>query len=291
MHPSIVSDENSAVLIRISCDLKLTLKVIVILEPIHFAFSAPVFKRTLWIVMALLGFSSVTGLLFQFAIRQICTTHLGLTLAIGIFFWLLAGPYVFKAAQQSNNLMRVKIVALGALLILINQIFVLLLIEFLMAKIYGCKDLLNTWLFNGITNNVLINAICFVGFVVAGHSEKAKALTSQAKALPDSSKEALHHIPVKYGRTVLMVRVEDIIRIEAEHNCITLFCENTKHVLYQSLKSIEKDLPSDFVRVHRSQIVNKKFVVKVENLATGDAILTLKNLTTVRMSRTYKKSW
>jgi hypothetical protein len=266
-----------------------------LIHPHYKVFAMPDFKKALFGMAAVLCLSAITGFLFQLAVNQICTTHLALTLVSGILFWCIAGPYVFHTAtrlSESRIVKWQKVSALGIGLVVLNQVFVFACIEFLMTALYGCKDLLNTWLFNGITNNVLINSLCFVGFVLAGkhYSKKTQEANLTATESSDSKEKTLQHISVKYGSTVSIVPVQNIVHIEAEHNCITLFCETGKHVLYQSLKSIEKNLPDNFVRVHRSHIVNRDCVAKIENIPTGDALLTLRNQTTVRMSRTYKKN-
>jgi DNA-binding LytR/AlgR family response regulator len=57
----------------------------------------------------------------------------------------------------------------------------------------------------------------------------------------------------------------DVMYIEAANNYIFIYTSKQKHVVYLSLKSIEKQLPeSQFTRVHKSYIISNNCVDRVE---------------------------
>ncbi|MCU0393815.1 MAG: LytTR family transcriptional regulator, partial [Thermoflexibacter sp.] len=71
----------------------------------------------------------------------------------------------------------------------------------------------------------------------------------------------------------------------------TFITSKKKYVSYQTLKSIEEVLdPAQFVRIHRSTILNKKQVQKLINLPSGDAWVEIGKGEKLRVSRTYKKN-
>jgi len=262
------------------------------------AFEDPDFRRIFFGVFILIIISIGLGLLFRGALDPFCIARLGIVLLSSTFFWTLTGPFVFELTHcfHSKDQALWVMVGSGFLVVVANQILVYTTIQWAMATFYGCISLQNSWLFSGITNNALINSLCFVGFIFAGKKYAMKRDSTKQGGVPEVDileirGEPQSHISVKYGTVVSLVPVKKIFLIEADHNCISLFSENSKHVLYQSLKSIEQVLPGNFVRVHRSYIVNKDFVIQLESLPTGDAILILSNQRKVRMSRTYKKNY
>lgn len=78
-------------------------------------------------------------------------------------------------------------------------------------------------------------------------------------------------ITVKSGYDLHKIRLSDILYIKSDSEYVNFFFENSKIMVYQSLKSLEDTLPeSQFMRVHRSYIVNKQ---KVESLKDKDIII------------------
>jgi hypothetical protein len=251
-------------------------------------FQLPRFRFVAGAAVVLLALSVALGFLLQLAMEQTCITRLTLMWSVGVLFWLALGPYVFqRAASMSYRWLAL----IGIAILAVNQAIMYVSVPTLMYLLHGCQDQYNHWITNSISNSLLVNGLCFVGFVVAGRweGERQPAQEPQIKNL-EKEKDTTF-IPVKYGSTTLRLEVSSIYLVEVEHNCITLFSESGKHVLYQSLSSFEKSLPDYFVRVHRSRVVNKHFVQEIEGLPSGDALLALRNGYKVRMSRTFRKAW
>lgn len=60
-----------------------------------------------------------------------------------------------------------------------------------------------------------------------------------------------------------MVRIKDILFIERNKSKATIYTKDTTYESCSSLNSLEHDLPNNFVRVHRSYIVNKEHIAKI----------------------------
>lgn len=89
-------------------------------------------------------------------------------------------------------------------------------------------------------------------------------------------------ISIKSGYDLIKVPTADIRFIMSESEYVTYFLKDRKIMSYNSLKSLEIQLDSsNFMRVHRSYIVNKSFIsgISGRNLLLGD--------TKVPVSKTY----
>ncbi len=237
--------------------------------------------------LLLLTLSAALSLVLQVALEQRCTTRLVLIWLLGIAFWLMVGPQVFRWGSEQKSTVRLSLLGIG--LLGLNQILVYLAVPAFLFLLFGCHDAHNHWLINTLSNNLVANAICFGSFVVAARWPTTVGRTVNHPS-PAATARATH-ITIKYGNVARPVPVQTIFLIEVEHNCISLFTENGKHVLYRSLSSFLQELPDSFVRVHRSRVVNKNHVQQIAHLPSGDAVITLKNSMEVRMSRTYKTYW
>ncbi|WP_430405250.1 LytR/AlgR family response regulator transcription factor [Fluviicola sp.] len=88
-------------------------------------------------------------------------------------------------------------------------------------------------------------------------SELTKALSKYLM----SYKETQQHIVVKEKNGSLLVRFADILYLKADDNyCIFFLKDANRLSVPRTLKDIEEKLPSNFLRVHRSYIVNADHV-------------------------------
>ncbi|MEM7083993.1 MAG: response regulator [Pseudomonadota bacterium] len=108
--------------------------------------------------------------------------------------------------------------------------------------------------------------------------------------------EALAHAPDQYpprlelreGSGVLFVEVSDVDWIDAAGDYMCLHAAGETHVIRTTMKRFEEQLnPDQFVRIHRSTLVNWNRVVKVQPHKNGDYNVSLKTGGVLRMSRTY----
>jgi DNA-binding LytR/AlgR family response regulator len=82
---------------------------------------------------------------------------------------------------------------------------------------------------------------------------------------------------IKKGSTLVKLKLNDIIYIEALENYVTLTTNNDKFTIHFTMKAIENQLPSGiFIRVHRSFIINKSMIQAIKenslDLTVGDTI-------------------
>ncbi|MEM9983283.1 MAG: LytTR family DNA-binding domain-containing protein, partial [Bacteroidota bacterium] len=170
-----------------------------------------------------------------------------------------------------------------------NQLFVRGTVDLLMYTSFRCTTASDSWLEYFLSNNLLINTLCYVSFVSYGFAKhtihKEKSSIVQNNKLHFTEK-----IAVKEGNCLIYIDIDSIKWIEADNNCIVFHTTYKKIVSYQTLKSVEAILdPRVFVRIHRSTIINRFLVKSITNLSTGGGLLQTTDDVQLRVSRTYKK--
>jgi two-component system, LytTR family, response regulator len=87
---------------------------------------------------------------------------------------------------------------------------------------------------------------------------------------------------------ILFLPVSEIRWIGAEENYVRICTASESHLLRETMASTEKRLdPRQFLRVHRSAIVNLRYIKEVRTEGKGDFVVHLLNGQKVTMSRSY----
>lgn len=76
------------------------------------------------------------------------------------------------------------------------------------------------------------------------------------KAIPEQKDSFF----VKDGNKWIQVKTEDIQYIKSESNYVVLHLPGKKIMSLMNLKDLEMNLPPHFIRIHRSYIVNSRFI-------------------------------
>ncbi len=93
---------------------------------------------------------------------------------------------------------------------------------------------------------------------------------------------------VTEGNKKLSIAVSDILYFSASPPYINIYAKHKKYLHTETLKSIVIKLnPEEFVRVHKSTIVNIKMVDSYNSRLNGDYDLALKNNIKLRVSRNF----
>ncbi len=93
----------------------------------------------------------------------------------------------------------------------------------------------------------------------------------------ESKKNIRDYYPVKEGSKITLIQFNEIVDFSASNNYIFLTDINGKDYLVDSnLADLENKLPEDFIRVHKSTIINSKLIQEVKKLANGRYDLVMK---------------
>lgn len=108
---------------------------------------------------------------------------------------------------------------------------------------------------------------------------------------------ALEHLEGRYARRLMIrtdgrlyfVKVSDIEWVEAAGNYVRLHAGKDVHLMRGTLTALEQQLdPDQFVRIHRSTIVNLEAVRELQPWFAGDYVVMLRNGGQLRLSRWYR---
>lgn len=110
-------------------------------------------------------------------------------------------------------------------------------------------------------------------FVQAVNKAVTMASTGPAPAAPvqnlvktlDEIPEFLLRIAVKSRHKVSVIPIEEVVYLEAEGDYVMIYTQDGRHLKEKTMKYFETHLdPEQFIRIHRSYIVNAKFIDRIE---------------------------
>ena len=106
-------------------------------------------------------------------------------------------------------------------------------------------------------------------------------------------KKEMHSISVKSGDKILFVPLSDISFFQAEDKYVLLnTVDNKQYLMNYTITSLEEKLPSNFVRVSRSTIVNSSKIREMERYFTGKYMIVMldQKQTKIETGSTYQEN-
>lgn len=86
----------------------------------------------------------------------------------------------------------------------------------------------------------------------------------------------IHNLAIKKKDKILLVDFEDISFLQAEDKYTNVYMKSgEQHLLSKSLNQLMDLLPAQFIRVHRSFIINRTIVIEIQKYFKGKFILHL----------------
>jgi two-component system LytT family response regulator len=122
-----------------------------------------------------------------------------------------------------------------------------------------------------------------------------RTVSDLLRVLPDLLRDARSlrspRLAVKSQGRVLFLEANEVVWIQANGNYVMLHCEGGSHLIRGTLAEIESSLDEkQFLRIHRSVIVNAGYVREVRPWPTGEYILKLRNGKELTVTRKYKQN-
>lgn len=98
------------------------------------------------------------------------------------------------------------------------------------------------------------------------------------KESEEVKKESILTFPIKVNDKTILINIETIIAFSAEGNYVILNdVEGNKYHFEFSLKNLIEKLPENFIRIHRSTIINKKMIKEIHKYFNGRYALIMNN--------------
>lgn len=125
---------------------------------------------------------------------------------------------------------------------------------------------------------------------------KQTNLAKPALAIEDllqqiKGKTALKTLTVKLGDRILLIKIDEIIHIQAEEKYVFLHtADGKKHLTDYTLSNLEDKLPEDFLRIHRSDIINTNQIREIRRGFNGALIFVMSNSAKITSSRSNSES-
>ncbi len=222
------------------------------------------------------------GRMFQESLGVSCFSELSILAISSFLFWNLSakqikqwgGKWAINASPKNLMIQGGLGLSASVMNIFIGQV----LVVFLMTTIYNCTSPSFNVLNASLTNNVAVNLLCY--FALLFYFLQKERIKVQ--------KQSYMRISVSKKGFQFQLHPTEIIYVETSNNCVVLHTEKGKFVKYQSLKSLSEILcPETFKRVHRSYLVNSKFVDHIQKNHSGDGKLHLRTGDSIKFSRTY----
>lgn len=123
-------------------------------------------------------------------------------------------------------------------------------------------------------------------FTMERTKECLRRIIEDYQALNQSNAED-HHILINNGGSTHRLAYSSVMYIESINKKLCIYTQRQAISVRNSLNALEKRLPPDFVRCHRSYIINSNFVADLDYVSM---LLTLSNGDTLPISRSCKTS-
>jgi two-component system LytT family response regulator len=98
----------------------------------------------------------------------------------------------------------------------------------------------------------------------------------------------LTRVALRSAGKISFVGIEDVLYVQAAENYVQLHLKASRHMLHVPIATLESSLdPQMFLRIHRSVLVNVRYIQELETGAHGEYIVVLKTGVQLQSSRSY----
>ncbi|MES2448212.1 MAG: response regulator [Bacteroidota bacterium] len=106
-----------------------------------------------------------------------------------------------------------------------------------------------------------------------------------------NGKKSIKTLTVKIGEKILLIKLSDIVHIQAEDKYVFLHTvDGKKHLTDFTLSTLEDKLPEEFLRIHRGDIINTDYIKEIRKGFNGALIFVLNNTSESRVTSSRSNS-
>lgn len=128
------------------------------------------------------------------------------------------------------------------------------------------------------------------------HKLKQTNLANEAIRIEDlikqiQGKKSIKTLTVKLGDKIILVKLSDITHVQAEDKYVFLHTlDGKKHLTDFTLSTLEEKLPNEFVRIHRSEIINTDHIKEIRKGFNGALVFVLDGKEETRLTSSRSNS-
>jgi two-component system LytT family response regulator len=138
--------------------------------------------------------------------------------------------------------------------------------------------------------------------IEAERLEKTIKKLKQTNLLPDQvpialllkqiqGKKEVKTLTVKLGDKILLIKLVDIVHIQAEDKYVFLHTiDGKKHLTDFTLSVLEEKLPQEFIRIHRSEMINTEYIKEIRKGFNGALVFILNDAEETRVTSSRSNS-
>ena len=211
-----------------------------------------VFWSTIWVILTLLFSSSVNSWVISF---YFVTILMPVVLATSIFFNRFLVPRFLLQEK------RIKFFLYFGYMLIVS-IYLELLVMILAFVILADYQIQNLGKIAG--DIYLLTVIMYLVVLVEGLILAVRKLKEKGLAI-EALQEKLHvsnqkELVIRSNRKQVLLSLEDIMYIESRGDYVEVHTVGDSHLTKEKISSLDERLPDDFIRIHRSFVVNKRHV-------------------------------
>lgn len=110
--------------------------------------------------------------------------------------------------------------------------------------------------------------------------------------LQESKPECLNTIPIQMAERIYIVKIDDIIAVAVDNGITTIYTIEKDYITNEPLNAYEEKVKGhDFLRVHRSYLLNVKEILEIQPWFNHTFLVTMSNQAKIPVSRHYMKQF
>jgi len=252
-------------------------------------------KQTTQIVIAiLLMVLSTVGLDFLFSQFQNNSFYISESLLFSSF-WILFFPLLHIQSSLAKKTKRLSH-SLGIVgLIMVTHLLIYPALVWILSKTFYYHTFSYWQTFNfGLSayfiKTVIVYGFSLIFFTILNKEFNQPQITNEVKEDTDQQ-NFISSILISDNNKTFVLEVNDVLYFLANSPYVNIYHPSKKYLHTGTLKSLEAQLNNQFVRIHKSHIVNLNNVISYQSRQNGDYDLTLSDDTILRVSRNYAKKF
>jgi two-component system LytT family response regulator len=125
--------------------------------------------------------------------------------------------------------------------------------------------------------------------MVMGMTGASASSIEQMAENDDVPRQWPEKLSIKDGSDIQFIRVADIQWVDAAGDYMCIHAQGKTHIMRITMKQLEAMLnPAEFLRIHRSTIVNSQYITAAQTLNNSEYLLTLEGGSQLKVSRSYR---